>query len=298
MASECAMSKNKLAWVPLVVAVAWAGAAHAEGRSDPAGSADDPRATLRWNAADHVDGAAPSDADVRERRVVDRPFLYMIDPRPPAPMTVVGEYAASLTSTEAAARPLAANVNRSGFVNELRVDFGLVDRLSIFGTGWLAPPTDGEAGARGAFAAGLRTLVTDPSSRIFRLALDGAFLRDFAAANGGFLNATATLDAGVLRLGAMVHSEKMFAPGRDDVDLYVVSGASVRTIDHLRVGAEYVAQDLEEVGDPGAEGGIRQFAGASLAWTADSISVAAGPAFGLGGHAPSLLGRVQASVAF
>jgi hypothetical protein len=90
----------------------------------------------------------------------------------------------------------------------------------------------------------------------------------------------------------------VFAQGRDDVDVYVVMGASVRTVDRLRVGAEYVAQDLEEVGEPAAEGGVRQFASASVAWTADRFSVGAGPALGLGGHAPTLLGRLQASMAF
>lgn len=290
------MSNWKLAWIPLGVAVVWAGPARAE--EDDVARAD-PRAALEWHGADRADTTGSrSEAPVREERVVDRPFLYMVDPQLPAPVAIVGEYAASLTSTEAAARPLAANVSRSGFVNELRVDFGLMDRLSMFGTGWLAPPLDGESGARGAFALGFRTLVTAPTSRVLRVALDGAFLRDFSQANGGFVSATATLDAGALRLGSMVHSEKMFVSARDDVDLYVVTGASVRTIDGLRVGAEYVAQDLEESGAPGAEGGVRQFAGASLAWAADNISIAAGPAFGLGGHAPSLLGRVQASVAF
>lgn len=291
------MSNAPFATALAVSLLVWGASAQAEGLEPSAAEQKDDRTPLRWNA-DHVDAEAHAAGTPHDTRIVDRPFLYLVDPRLPAPLTAVGSYAASLTSTEAAARPLAANVNRTGFVNELRLDFGLVDRLSIFGTGWLAPPLERESGARGAFDAGVTVLVTSPTSKTLRVGVDGAFLRDFSEANGGILRATATLDTGRLRLGTVVHSEKVFAPGRDDVDLYVVMGASLRTVDRLRVGAEYVAQDLEEIGEPAAEGGVRQFASVSVAWTADRFSVGAGPALGLGGHAPTLLGRLQASVAF
>jgi hypothetical protein len=287
---------------PLVAAlgaalVSLASSARAEGLESESGKVEDARGPLRWHA-DRVEaeaGAPESQGDIRS---IDRPFLYLVDPRLPASLTAVGSYAASFTSTEAAARPLGANANRTGFVNELRLDFGLVDRLSTFGTARFAPPLEAESGVRGAFDAGFRVLVTSPASTALRVGVDGAFLRDFSASNGGVLRATATFDAGPLRLGTLVHSEKVFASGRDDVDLYVVMGASVRAVERLRVGAEYVAQDLEEIGEPAAEGGVRQFASASVAWAADRFSVAAGPALGLGGHSPTLLGRLQASMAF
>lgn len=287
------ISKTPFMAALAVVLVSLGASARAQGLEPEADRADG-RAPLMWHA-DRVEAEVRATESHGETHGVDRPFLYLVDPRLPAPLTTVGSYAASLTSTEAAARPLGANANRTGFVNELRLDFGLVDWLSTFGTARLAPPFEGESGARGAFDAGLRLLVT---STALRAAVDGAFLRDFSASNGGILRATATFDTGPLRLGTLVHSEKVFAQGRDDVDVYVVVGASMRTVEHLRVGAEYVAQDLEEIGEPAAEGGVRQFASASVAWTADRFSVGAGPALGLGGHAPTLLGRLQASMAF
>jgi len=229
---------------------------------------------------------------------VERPFLYLVDPTLPRPMHVIASYAASYSSTEAATRPLAATANRSGLVNELRLEGGLHQRFAPFVTGLAAPPQTGETGPRTALQAGARVLVTDPASRGFRLALSAAYMRDFGSNNGVFGRATASYDLGGLRLASMVHAEKVFTPARDAIDLYAVAGASYRVLDSLRVGAEYVAQDIEGAWNPNeAEGGIRHFAGADLAWSYQrKLLVTAGPAFGLGKPAPALLGR--ASVAY
>lgn len=48
----------------------------------------------------------------------------------------------------------------------------------------------------------------------------------------------------------MVHAEKAFTAARDPIDLYAVAGASYRVLDSLRVGAEYVVQDIEGVWNP------------------------------------------------
>ncbi len=229
---------------------------------------------------------------------VERPFLYLVDPTLPRPMHLIASYAAGYSSTDAATRPLAATANRSGLVNELRVEGGLHERFAPFVTGLLAPPRAGETGARTALQAGARVLVTDPASRGFRLALSAAYMRDFKSASGVFGRATASYDIGGLRLASMVHAEKVFTSARDPIDLYAVAGASYRVLDSLRVGAEYVAQDIEGAWDPNeAEGGIRHFAGADLSWSYDKkLLVTAGPAFGLGAPAPALLGR--ASIAY
>lgn len=231
---------------------------------------------------------------------VERPFLYLVDPTLPRPMHVIAGYSAGYASSSAATRPLAATAHRGGLVNELRLEGGLHERVAPFATGMLAPPHAGERSARAALQAGLRVLVTDPASRGFRLALSAAYLRDFQSASGGFARATASYEVGRLRLASMLHTERTFADESDPIDFYAVAGASYRVLDSLRVGAEYVAQDIEGAWEHNeAEGGIRHFAGADLAWSYnDRLLLTAGPAFGLGAPAPAVLGRASLSYLF
>jgi hypothetical protein len=281
------------------VTIAFSASVPARAEPGAVEDADIGRAPLRWHGGD--EGVAPEKSASRAATSgssVDRPFLYLVDPRLPLPLRVVVGSGAGYTSTEAASRPLAANAGRGGFVGDLRLELGLHERLSVFATGRLAPPLDQEQRTRGAFDGGVRALATSPESRDLRVALDAGFLHDFRDASGALLRATATYDIGRLRLGALAHAERVFGIGRDEIDFYAVAGASVRVVDRLRLGAEYVGQDLEEVESEGAEGGARQFASGSVAWSSERVSIAAGPAFGLGGRAPTLLGRAQLSVAF
>ena len=65
----------------------------------------------------------------------------------------------------------------------------------------------------------------------------------------------ASYDLGRLRLATNVHAERAFASGRDNVDVLLLAGASYRVLDEIRIGVEYVGQDLEEALDD--EGGAR-----------------------------------------
>lgn len=249
--------------------------------------------------ADRQEPEAPApDTTAPPPAPVERPFLYLVDPTLPRPMHLVASYAAGYSSTDAATRPLAATANRSGLVNELRVEGALHERFAPFVTGLLAPPGAGEQNARTALRAGARVLLTDPASHGLRLALSAAYMRDFREESGAVARATATYDVGALRLASMVHTEKVFAADRDQIDLYAVAGASYRVLDSLRLGAEYVAQDIEGAWDRNeAEGGLRHFAGANVAWSYNQrLMLTAGPAFGLGAPAPQVLGR--ASIAY
>ncbi len=215
-------------------------------------------------------------------------------------MQVVASYSAAYSPDSAGTRPLAATANRSGLVNELRVEGGLHERVALFADGLLAPPLAGEARAREAFGGGLRVLVTDPESRGFRLALSAAYLHDFEQVSAVAGRAEASLDIRRLRLASMIHTERAFAANRDSVDLYAVAGASYRVLDSLRIGAEYVGQELEGAWQPDeAEGGIRHFAGATLAWApAERVLLSAGPAFGLDRASPTVLGKAALSYLF
>ncbi len=264
---------------------------------EPAPAPTDP--SYGSTTADEPRSVADRKTD-RDRRseTLDRPLLYLVDPRLPAPLEPLVSYSPSYTSIGAAVRPLAANVGRSGLVNELHFELGILDRFAPFATAYLAPPLENESRVRGAFEAGARFLVTDPDSEHFRVALDGAYLRDFAETSVAYGAVTATYDVDRLRFAGLVHAEHAFAPGRDAIDLYVDAGTSVRVVDRLRIGAEYVVQEIEDAWSHDAEGGARDFASLSLAWANDRVSLAAGPAFGLGGGAPALLGRAVASVTF
>ena len=63
--------------------------------------------------------------------------------------------------------------------------------------------------------AGMRILLTDPSPRGFRLVVNVAGLRDLGGSFAGYVEPTATFDAGRVRVLGMTHFEKAFATGRD-----------------------------------------------------------------------------------
>lgn len=230
----------------------------------------------------------------------ERPFLYLVDPSLPQPWHVMASYSAGYSSTGGGTRPLAATAGRGGLVNQLRVEGALGDRVAPFATGLLAPPLAGETTAQTAMNGGVRVLLTDPDSRKLRLVVAGGYARDFERTNDAFLRVTATYDVDRLRLASMLHSEHAFAPGRDPIDIYVDEGVSYRVLDSLRVGAEYVGQELEGAWTPGeAEGGIRHFVGADVAWSyKNKVLLTAGPAFGLSHAAPRVLGQATVSYLF
>lgn len=98
-----------------------------------------------------------------------------------------------------------------------------------------------------------------------------------------------------------VHAEKVFARGRDSVDLMAFGGVSVRTIDGLRLGAEYVAQDLEDRFERDeAEGGARHYAGpiASVELAHGALWITGGPAFGVNRQSQPLIGRLTMLASF
>lgn len=240
-----------------------------------------------------------SRADVPPSEASDRAFSFVPDPRLARPLGVIGSYAASYATTEAAARPLAALANHGGLVSELGAELGLWQRLSATGDLRLAPGVAGES-PRNAGRIYLRGLLTEPGARVFRLSLHAGYSRDFTPAAGPFAEATASVDVGRVRLGALAHAEKMFAEGRDGVDLFAAAGASVRIVEPLRLGAEYVGQDFEDAWEPEeAEGGIRHFAALTLAAApTERVSIVLGPAIGLAAPAPHLLGRAAISYRF
>jgi hypothetical protein len=221
-----------------------------------------------------------------------RPFAFMDDPSLPSAKHAAISYALGVGSSAGALRPVQATPNGSALVHSLGVDIGVLPRLSVFTNAYLEQPISGSSITTGAVAVGGRLLVTKPSSTHLRVAIKTAFLRDFAGGLGGFVQATGSYDLGRFRLAATAHVEKIFAPGRDAIDLVAVLGASVRVATPLRLGVEYIAQDLEEIGGDGAEAGMRGFIGPDLALTLlrNRLLIAAGSAVETARH-PSVVGR-------
>ena len=129
------------------------------------------------------------------------------------------------------------------------------------------------------------------------LVLSGGYLRELVGADGAWLRLAVSQDIARLRLGAAVHSEHVFSPGRDGIDVLVVAGASYAVVGPLHAGVEYVAQDLEEALEDRAEGGVRHFLRPqlSLELVQKRLSIVAGPAFGLGPTSPNFPARMSIS---
>jgi len=118
--------------------------------------------------------------------------------------------------------------------------------------------------------------------------------------NGAWIEAAVAANVQRLKLELTVHGERVFASGRDKVDVMVRAGASYRVVGALRAGVEWVGQDLEELGADAAEGGARQFVGptASLQLLGDRLTLVAGPSVGLSDRSPQLLGRFSVAYGF
>jgi hypothetical protein len=222
----------------------------------------------------------------------ERSFAFMDDPSLPGAKHAAMSYSIGAGSSAGALRPVQATPDGTAFVHSLGVDIGLLPRLSLFTDAYLEQPLSGSSITTGAVAAGGRVLLTRPSSKRLRVVMKTAFLRDFAGGLGGYVQASGSYDLGRVRFAGTAHVEKIFAPGRDAIDLVAVLGVSVRVAQPLRLGVEYIAQDLEELGGDGAEAGMRSFVGpsATVALLRNRLLVGAGTAVETARH-PSIVGR-------
>jgi uncharacterized membrane protein YgdD (TMEM256/DUF423 family) len=133
------------------------------------------------------------------------------------------------------------------------------------------------------------------------VAVAAGYLRELGGGNGLWARAAVAGDVGPVRLALGAVGEHVLEPDRDALDVMVSTGVSYALADFLRLGAEYVVQDLEGAWErEEAEGGIRHFVGPNLALAllGHRVRLVAGPAVGLSPASPRLLGRVAAALAF
>ena len=226
---------------------------------------------------------------------VEQPFLYLVDPHGPAPRQVMAGYALAFSSSAGAIRPIPGNFDSEGVVHTLSLEVGVIQQLRVFAQTMIAESIGSATDVNAvALQLGGRVLLTPARWQRFRLMATGAFLREFGASLGLYGELTATADVGRVRFAASIHAEHIFAGSRDPVDLYAVAGVSVRVARILRLGAEYIAQDLEALAeaDDDAEGGARHYVGPDIALSLykNRLLVTAGGAVQLA-HSPGVLAR-------
>lgn len=242
-----------------------------------------------------AEGAAWADPDVvkapKPVTAEERPFVFLSDPTTPSAGVFSMGYGFGLATGVSADRPLPANLASGGASHAFSMSFGATERIAPFAS----VTANKDTLATG--VAGVRVQFTDPASP-FRFTLATAGLREGnSGAFGGWVRGAASFDRGPLRLAANVHAEKVFGARRDGLDVLAMAGVSMKVMPSLRLGGEYVGQDLEEVGG-GAEGGARHFAGPNAAIDLGHAQITLGPAFGLNPASPRVVGRVGVLVSF
>jgi hypothetical protein len=236
-----------------------------------------------------------------QREPVRREWTYLGDPRLPAPLQVVATTRATYTdSGTSPTRPFASNTGVPGGAFEVGGELGVAPHVSLAASGILGEAEAGGAAGRVGALASARFALLPSSWRDSHLTVDVGYLRELTGSNGAWVRAVATQDFGRLRLGGSLHGEHVFAQGRDDVDVMVTTGASVRVAQPLRLGVEYVAQDLEGAVEDEAEGGVRHFLGptAAISLLGDRLGIVGGPAMGLSPSSPRFVGRVGVAWSF
>ena len=253
-------------------------------------------------------GAARADEEqqIREEGAIpgrvtrqERPFGFLSDATTPSAGVVSMGYAFGLGSGISADRPLPVNLAAGATGSHtVSLGYGLTHRLAPFASATFS----GSATTAGALAstvmAGATYQFTHPYAPL-HVSLSGAVAHEgLSNALGVSALGAVSFAHGPLCLAANLRADRMFASGRDSVDVFTMLGFSYRVLTMLRLGAEYVGQDLEEMFGDEAEGGARHAAGPSVALDLDGgryqLAVASG--FGLTARSPRAV--VRAVLAF
>ncbi len=228
---------------------------------------------------------------------VDRSWLYNDPARIAASGRVVGLMRVTYGGGSPT-RPFANNLATAGALAEIGGEVGLVDGLSLLAIG--AQGDDGAGSAQTGAMLGLRWSLLSRASRRTQLVLSGGVLRELQGSAGAWARVSFGHDEGPTRFAASLHGEHLFSAGRDAVDVIATAGATIRVLETVRAGVEWVGQDLEGAFEDEAEGGARHLLGPTLSATlfGQTLSATAGPALALGAGQRHLLGRVALAYQF
>jgi hypothetical protein len=229
---------------------------------------------------------------------VPRRFLYSVDPAAPAGGHVVAGLGVGYAALDkGVGRPFAGDLAHAGAVFDVAAEVGLARFASVVGQGLMAGQGGGQVA--GGAMIGLSLHPWSVKGGPVDVALSGGYLRELGGANGAWGRVALAGDVGSLRLAASALGQHVVAPGRDAIDLVMTAGASYELWQTLRLGAEYVVQDLEGAFEHDeAEGGVRHFVGPTIGVHLGRAQIGAGPAFGLSPTSPRYLGRLAAAYSF
>jgi hypothetical protein len=244
----------------------------------------------------------PSDGRAEAVRDVEpRPWVFLDDPTIPRPLAVTAFSRVTATGYGGTpTRPFGGDLAHPGAVLEMGAEAGLLPWMSVSASVFGSTFTPAQEGSSLGGMAGLRFAPFQDVWRSTRLVGSAGYLRDLAGGSGVWGRVMVEQDIGRARLGGMVHAEHVFAPGRDGADMMVTAGASYRVAGPLRLGVEYVAQDIEGAFDSQELEGMRHFLGPTfgLELLGKRLSIAGSPAVGLTSHSPPIVGRAAVAYAF
>ena len=244
--------------------------------------------------------ASPASAEERATLPLAPPpaaFLHVDGATAPSVGVTVARSAVTISDAGSGARPFASDLGRAGIVYALGAEAGLTPWLSFVATGLTDGPSADLATASG-MSAGAR--FAPFAGGATRLSLTVGALRELAGATGTFARIAFAHDVGRARLAMSAHGEHVTSPGRDGLDVMVSAGATYAIAGPLRIGVEYVGQDLEGALDPTELEGVRHFVGPTMALDLErhGLSLVAGPAMGLSPTSPRAVGRMAIAYAF
>ncbi len=235
------------------------------------------------------------------RTEAPKPWLYVDDTTVAAPREVLASTRVTAAGGDSTTRPFASNSVRTGAGFEVGVEAGLVPTLSIAASAMLNSVRPNDQRSAFGVMGGLRFA---PFQRLWpntHLIFSAGGLRESGGNGGLWGRVTLGQDIGRARVAVTGHGEHIVEQGRDSVDIMLMGGASYQVYGPLRLGAEYVAQDVEGAfDDDEAEGGIRHFIGptGSVELLSQRLTIVGGPSFGLSSGSPPVVGRIGVAYAF
>jgi hypothetical protein len=196
-------------------------------------------------------------------KIVQRPFAFVTDPSTPGGGHLALVMDLGMSSGRDADRPLPVTLASSSPNTSVGAQYGIVDRVAVYGSAIFH--REGRASAAGGVTVRLTNAVAPLRATISA----GALHEGLTGNSGASALAAVSLDHGPVRFAANVMAEKIFAENRDKVDYVVLAGGSVRVARQLRLGGEWVSQDVEETFSAGAEGGALHAVGPDAALELD-----------------------------
>lgn len=200
------------------------------------------------------------DAPPDRSTLLQRPFAFVVDPSAPGEGHLALSVDLGMGSGIAADRPLPVTLAAPSAATTVGASYGLTGHVAAY-----ANAIAHQEGAASA-SAGITVRLTRPTAPLRATISAGGLHEGLTGANGATFLAAVSLDQGPVRLAANVSGEKMLTGGRDRLDVVALAGGSVRVARQVRVGGEWVSQDVEETLSDGAEGGARHAVGPDVAF--------------------------------